>query len=466
MTQRDLALRAVDADMTPPENPFADEPGLTPLAKDLNERLHAAAPEVLEMLSSLGRRLYFPKGILSQGAEAKQKAHRFNATIGIATEGDGPMFLPSIAKGVPDVDPADAFNYAPPAGQQALREQWRDKLLAENPSMAGRSFGLPVVTSAITHGLSLVGDLFVEAGDCIVLPDKLWGNYRLTYEVRLGAKISTFPFYDGQGFAVDGFRDALKANAAEHSKLIVLLNFPNNPTGYMPTAAEGDAIAEALLAVAESGTKVVAVFDDAYFGLFYHLGAESMTESLFGRLANQHRNLLSVKLDGATKELFVWGLRCGFITIAPGALENADEVSEVLDAKLRGAIRGAVSNVPQLSQSLVREALSSGTIDAERNQKLETLRARAESVFAVANEPRYKESWDVYPFNSGYFMCVNTKGVEAERVRVHLLDEYGIGLIATGAHDLRIAFSCLELEEIEPLFEAVHKAIQELQGDD
>jgi hypothetical protein len=69
----------------------------------------------------------------------------------------------------------------------------------------------------------------------------------------------------------------------------------------------------------------------------------------------------------------------------------------------------------------------------------------------------------VYPFNSGYFMCVETKGVEAEAVRLHLLGQYGIGTIATGAHDLRIAFSCLSLDEVEPLFEELHKAIQELR---
>ena len=46
-----------------------------PLAQQLNERLEQAAPDVLAMLSPLGRRLYFPKGILSQSAEAKQKAH-------------------------------------------------------------------------------------------------------------------------------------------------------------------------------------------------------------------------------------------------------------------------------------------------------------------------------------------------------------------------------------------------------
>jgi hypothetical protein len=70
---------------------------ILPLARDLNERLAKAAPEVFEMLSALGRRLYFPKGILTQGAEAKQKAHKLNATIGIATEKGEPMHLPSIA---------------------------------------------------------------------------------------------------------------------------------------------------------------------------------------------------------------------------------------------------------------------------------------------------------------------------------------------------------------------------------
>jgi hypothetical protein len=47
-----------------------------------------------------------------------------------------------------------------------------------------------------------------------------------------------------------------------------------------------------------------------------------------------------------------------------------------------------------------------------------------------------------------------------------LLDEYGVGLIATSPTDLRVAFSCLEVAEIDPLFEAVHKAIQELRDED
>ena len=440
----------------------SSEQKLNSIAAELNEELEKSAPEIYAMLSSYGQRAYFPKGILSQSAEAKAKAHRFNATIGIATEGGGPMFLDSINQHLSSLPAKDVYPYAPPAGQPGLRERWREKLLAENPSLAGKTFGQPITTSAITHGLGLAAEMFTDPGDVLLLPDKLWGNYRLCFENHFGAKIETFPFFDGEGFNVSGFAQSLERNAAGRDKLIVLLNFPNNPTGYMPTCAEGEGIVNALVGQAERGTKLVVLADDAYFGLFYHLGGESMTESLFGLLTNCHPNILAVKLDGATKELFVWGLRCGFITFGPGRSSGAAEACAVLEAKVRGMIRAGVSNASQLSQTLVQNALGSSDIAAERQLKLDVLCARASRVYEVARAPRYSESWRVYPFNSGYFMLIEVKGVEAERLRLHLLDEHGVGLIATGKHDLRVAFSCLETDDVEPLFEIVHKAIQEL----
>src|SRR5499426_2900131 len=107
---------------------------LNPLARELNEKLAESAPEILAMLSPLGRRLYFPKGILSQSAEAKQKAHRFNATIGIATEKGHAMHLASVQSHLRDISPDDAFTYAPASGRVSLRERWREKQLDENPS--------------------------------------------------------------------------------------------------------------------------------------------------------------------------------------------------------------------------------------------------------------------------------------------------------------------------------------------
>lgn len=436
---------------------------LNPLAIKLNDSLQQDAPEVLAMLSALGKRLYFPKGILTQGAEAKAKGKRFNATVGIATEDGGPMYLPSIHAGLQGVTPAEAYPYAPPAGRPGLRTAWRKKQLEENPSLADKSFGEPIVTSALTHGLSLVGDLFVDDGDVILLPDQLWGNYRLGFEVRLGARIETFPFFDGDRMDTAGFATALQQQSEGRDKLIVLLNFPNNPTGYMPTDEEGDALVAALIAQAKRGTKLVVITDDAYFGLFFHLGGRTMTESLFGRLTGQHPNLLAVKLDGATKELFVWGLRVGFVTFGPGDAKSADTVNEVLDAKARGSIRGTISNSPQLSQSLVEKALASPAIAAERKQKHDELEARARACYEVSHAPEYSDSWDVYPFNSGYFMLIKVKGVDAGELRVHLLDKYEAGVISTSATDIRVAFSCLNVAQVKPLFAVIHEAIGDLR---
>jgi aspartate/methionine/tyrosine aminotransferase len=438
---------------------------LHPLAKALNDSLEQASPEAFSMLSALGRRLYFPKGILAQGAEAKAKGKRFNATIGIATEGPQPMFLPSIHGSLSGLSVDEAYNYAPPSGRQKLRELWRDKQLAENPSMRGKNVGLPIVTAAITHGLALVGDLFIDPGDVLIAPDQLWDNYSLTYETRMGGRIETFPLFTDNGFNVKGLEDTLRTQGKTQKKLIVLLNFPNNPTGYMPTPAEGQLIVAALEAQAKAGTRLVVVCDDAYFGLFYHLGGKSLTESLFGDLCNLHPNILPIKLDGATKELFVWGLRCGFLTFGVGAAtpQKAQAALDGLDAKVRADIRSAISNSPMLSQSLVEKALSSANIADERKQKLAVLEARAKEVYRVARDARFAQSWDVYPFNSGYFMLIKIKGVDAGTLREHLLDKHATGLISTSATDLRVAFSCLEVAQVEPLFETVHAAILELR---
>jgi aspartate/methionine/tyrosine aminotransferase len=373
------------------------------------------------------------------------------------------MYLPSMHAEIPALAPADVYPYAPPAGRPELRQLWREKQLSDTPTLQGKPFGLPIVTSALTHGLSLVGDLFVDPGGCILLPDKLWGNYRLTYEVRLGAEIETFPFYGGSGFNTSGLRETLARCGDDHDQVMVLLNFPNNPTGYMPTAAEGDAIADALVAQAAAGTRIVALCDDAYFGLFYHLGAASMTESLFGSLTARDPNLLALRLDGATKELFAWGLRCGFLTVGPGDPGSAEAVCDVLDAKCRGAIRGSISNSPLISQSLVEHALTSEGVTKDRAEKAAILRARAEAVYDVVSREKYRESFTPYPFNSGYFMCVALHGVDAEKTRVHLLEQHGVGLIATGPSDIRVAFSCLEVDDVEPLFEALHQAVRELR---
>jgi aspartate/methionine/tyrosine aminotransferase len=418
---------------------------LNPLAQELNGMIEAANPHVLEMLSDLGKRMFFPKGILSQSAEAKQKAHKFNASIGIALENGAPMYLPCVHKYFNGLDPKDLYPYAT-HGKPELRKRWREKILVENPKLNGKTLGMPIV----------------DPGDVIVLPDLFWGNYRLTFAVRAEGEIKTFPTYDERGaFNVAAFKETLLKEGKRTGKLVVLMNFPNNPAGYMINLKEANGIHDAILAAAKANVNIVAVTDDAYFGLVYD--EHALQESVFGWVANLHERVLAIKLDGATKEEFVWGFRTGFMTYAPGG-KATDELLTALEKKTMGDIRASISNCPHPSQTIVLKALDDPQFPVERKQKFVLMKARADAIHEVLKDPKFGEVMTMYPFNAGYFMCLKLKTVEAEPLRVHLLDKYGVGLISMGKVDLRIAFSCLEVEQIPEMFEIIYKGIKDLEG--
>jgi hypothetical protein len=61
-------------------------------------------------------------------------------------------------------------------------------------------------------------------------------------------------------------------------------------------------------------------------------------------------------------------------------------------------------------------------------------------------------------------MCLKLKTVDAEPLRLHLLDRYQLGTISTAKRDLRIAFSCLEVDQIEPVYDDIHRGILDLGG--
>ncbi|TCN00831.1 aspartate/methionine/tyrosine aminotransferase [Paenibacillus sp. BK033] len=431
---------------------------MNPLAQQLNETLEAESPNVYDMLSALGKAIYFPKeGILSQSAEAKAKAKKFNATIGIAIENGQPMHLKVIQDTLSSYDPKDLYEYAPPAGKPELRSAWRTKMVKENPSLEGKKFGNPVATNALTHGLSIVADLFADVGDAVIIPNKNWENYELTFNIRRGAEIVEYPLYnEDYRFNSAGLREALLAQK-DKGKAIVILNFPNNPTGYSPGPQEGDEIVAAIRDAAEAGINVVAVTDDAYFGLFFE---DSLHESLFGKLADLHPRVLAVKVDGATKEEYVWGFRVGFITYA----NPSDKALTALEQKTMGIIRATISSGPHPSQTFVLRALQSAEFDEQKAEKYDVMKKRANKVKDLLDSGRYGDVWSYYPFNSGYFMCLKLKGVSAEEVRTRLLDEYGIGTIALGETDLRVAFSCIEERNLEELFDTIYKAVTELIG--
>ena len=420
------------------------------LAQELNKTLGSAA----EFLSEEGKRMYFPYGgILGQSGEAKGCA--INATIGMAFEEDGsPLVMKCFGKNT-TLD-TKAFLYAGSFGLPKLREQWKAMELRKNPSLKGVRFSNPVVTNALTHGIRIVAELFAGKADELVAPDLFWDNYELIFQDAVGCKVRHFNTFRKGAFDAEAMKAALLAPG---KKKILILNFPNNPTGYTATIADAKRIVAAVKAAAKTGKKIVVVLDDAYFGLVYEKGIHG--ESLFAEFATLDKNVLAVKLDGTTKEDYVWGLRVGFISFAfKGA---TDEQLKALEAKAAGNVRSGISNATSIGQHMAIAAYADPKYAAQKKEKYAVLKKRYLEIRTILKKhPEYAKSFEVMPFNSGYFMCVKPIGVDAEKVRKQLIAKYSTGTIML-SRLIRLAFSTIPRAKLAKLFANVDAAIRDLR---
>lgn len=420
------------------------------LAIGLNKALGSAA----EFLSKAGKRMYFPYGgILGQSGEAK--GCEINATIGMAFEEDG---SPLVMKCFGDNLKLDkkAFLYAGSFGLPKLREQWKEMEFKKNPSLKGVKFSNPVVTNALTHGIRIVAELFADTADELVCPDLFWDNYELIFQDAVGCKVRHFNTFKKSAFDAEAMKKALLAPG---QKKILILNFPNNPTGYTATIEDAKKIVAAVKAAAKAGKKIVIVCDDAYFGLVYEKGIHG--ESLFAEFATLDKNVLAVKLDGTTKEDYVWGLRVGFISFAfKGA---TDEQLKALEAKAAGNVRSCISNSSSIGQHLAIAAFADKGYAKQKKEKYAVLKARYLEIRKILKaHPEYAKNFEAMPFNSGYFMCVKPIGVDAERVRKQLIAKYSTGTIVLSGL-IRLAFSTIPKAKLAKLFANVNAAISDLK---
>ena len=427
---------------------------INPLAQELNDALKGTTPG--ELLSDVGTRLYFPKGIIAQSEEAKKLGKTANGTIGTTVVEGKPIMLPSIKKYVPDLTSSELVGYAPTAGNPDLRAMWKESIIRKNPLLKDKKFSLPVVVPGLTAGISYLADLFLDETKPLVAADPSWDNYVLITEARRNAKFVQFKMFKDGKFNIEGLKETMQKQA-ESGSVRILLNFPQNPSGYSPTSGEAKQLVSIVKEIAEKGAKVMVWCDDAYFGLNYEDNIEK--QSLFAYLCDLHENVLAAKIDGPTKEDFAWGFRTGFITFGCKGLSDAQY--EALVKKLMAAIRSSVSCAATPSQSLILKAASDGKLEEEKAEFRKILERRYKLVrdFVSTHESKFIKP---LPFNSGYFMSFDTMSIDAEKLRQKLLNDRGIGTISIDVKTLRVAFSSLDEEKINIVYQAIYDIADEL----
>jgi aspartate/methionine/tyrosine aminotransferase len=355
-----------------------------------------------------------------------------------------------------------ALAASPVEGLAEVRRRWREWQRRSAPAAVPSS--LPLVTAGLSHGLSLVAELFGGEGKAVAVPSPFWGNYRQAFALRTGARVLTAPAYvDGRGnpsrYNPRAIADAL-AGLPEGEPAVGMLNIPSNPGGYTPDREERRATIDSLLAEAERRPLVV-VCDDAYAGLVFE--PEIPRESFFWDLSRAHPNLTAIKVDGATKEYSFFGGRVGFLTFAA---EPDSPEALALEERVKQRVRWGIGSPSAASQVILLQALRNPEIGKE----IEAVRLLLEGRYRALKEALDGVDPDlltVLPFNSGCFALVEIPerlGIDSETARRHLLARHDTGLVSIAPRYLRIAHCSVDAAAIPELAKRLETGIAELAG--
>lgn len=412
----------------------------------------------MSFFSKLGENIILPQDVLIQSKETAAIPDAINATIGIATSNKKAMALPSINKVITEINNSEYLPYSPTPGLPKMRELWKEKILADNPSINKDYLSLPMVTTGITQGIDIAANLFSESGDALLLPNLFWQNYAQIYTIKLGNKIYKYNQFDENNeFSISNFKETLYS--IKEDKISLILNFPNNPTGYTPSDVELNSLVDVISTYAKENKnkQLIIVSDDAYFGLFFEKNHKTPTLSATYKLA-ENENCLIVKLDGITKEFYSWGLRVGFITY----YTKNDELRKILLEKTQGYLRSTTSSPSNLSQQIAVRLLDNKQSLEEKEINDKIIEERYNELKQAISTEQLDQLVRVLPFNSGYFFTIKLpSNINAHEFRLKFLNEYKYGVYSMDDEHIRIAFSCLDIELIPELINKFKQCIKQ-----
>ncbi|MHA2007868.1 MAG: aminotransferase class I/II-fold pyridoxal phosphate-dependent enzyme [Promethearchaeota archaeon] len=443
-------------------------------------------------LSEIGKRIFLPDGIFYWSGRAKKEAEIIG-TIGSAfgfekdfIDGGSSDWVPCYLKEISEYSSFsinEIVPYASIGGLKETREFWKqwivkkssyDKLDEISQTKLEKYITTPIITSGVTNGIFQACSLFLNPNEFIIAPNKRWGNYDNIIEKFIGAKIKSFEFFRDQVINLESLELAIDEVAKDQKKIVIILNFPNNPTGYVPTKDETKEIITLLQKQQRHhNVPMIVIVDDAYEPYIY--SDDSSSRSIFYDLHQLEENIIPIKLDGITKELLMYGGRIGFITygLKPNWVKNEEELEAIkveLNNKLEGFNRATISNCNHFYQELALKLFKDKGVDriiSSREKVKELLKARYERInteLAKINNPDIS----IDPNSGGFFLFLNLnpKKMKATEFGDHLLRKYKVGVIPIeklheNVNGIRIAYCSIDLNEIPELIKRINLALND-----
>ncbi|MFX1497515.1 MAG: aminotransferase class I/II-fold pyridoxal phosphate-dependent enzyme [Promethearchaeota archaeon] len=445
-----------------------------------------------EMLSDLGKRISLPEGIFYWAGRAKKEAN-YIGTIGEAYAykkdflNDNsvtwvPCYLKYVDEYLGNLDIHDLVPYASIPGLDELRKIWKKWIIkkslhdlnseVEKLVRLEKYISMPLITSGVTNAIFMSSAMFLNPMETIICPNKRWENYDNIFKTFLGANIQAFEFFAKNELNLDSLVNTIYRVSEKQNKITIIIGFPNNPTGFIPTREESTKLIETLRNVQKDLKKpILILIDDAYEP--YIFSDDVINKSLFYDLHQLDEDIIPIKLDGITKELLMYGGRIGFVTIGlkPKWVNNDRELESLqkeIDNKLSGFNRSTISNCNHFYQAITSEIFKEKGMDnilKTRSIIENVLRQRFDKINSELKKIK-NENVSIDPHGGGFFVFLNLnpKKIKATEFADLLLKKYKVGIIPfenirENVNGIRIAFCSIDITQIPEIINRINLAL-------
>ena len=293
-------------------------------------------------------------------------------------------------------------HYTANAGLLALREE----ICAYTQRKYGISYDPKnevLVTVGGSEAIDLAIRCLVSAGDEVIIPEPCFVCYKPCTVMAGGIPVTI------ETKEEDGFRllpEQLKNAITDKTKLLIL-PFPNNPTGGIMSKSDLQAIAEIL-----KGTDIMVLSDEIYGELIYDSNGHTPFSAIDGMRER------TIVVNGFSKAFAMTGWRLGY------ALGPAPIIKSMIKIH-----QYCIMSSPTTSQFAAIEALRSCDNDVERMRQEYNYRRRF-----IVDGFRNMGLSCFEPLGAFYaFPCIKSLGMTSEEFATRLLKEEKVAVVPGNA---------------------------------
>ena len=294
-----------------------------------------------------------------------------------------------------------------------------------------------LVTVGGSEGIDLALRAMLNAGDEVILPEPCYVSYLPCIKLADGVPV-TLPLKEENEFKLTA--EELLSAVTDRTKILIL-SFPNNPTGAVMSREELEPLAKIII---EKDLYVIS--DEIYAELTYQMDHCSIA-SLPGMRER------TIVINGFSKSFAMTGWRLGYAVGPQNILEQMTKIHQF-----------AIMAAPTTSQYAAVEAMNNGQEDVEMmresyNQRRRYLLHRFKEMGLSCFEPR--GAFYMFP-------CIKEFGMTSEEFATRFLQEEKVAVVPgtafgdCGEGFLRISYA-YSLEELKEALGRLEKFINRLR---